>query len=237
MHRTTASARDHRRSSAKPRRTRRKDESLVVSASLEELLALVRGLNPDLPWADIESSLLPIFRRRRPMPGPSDMPVYLERPPGLDVGIGVDLGPAFLHVSAALLTEWAVTADDAFSRAIANVRERATMRRLEPVVFGEIAGVPCGWFQSGQSIGSALLLLPEEIEKRFGRDPQLIIAPMRDLLVSIPLHAGLEFAIALRESIAEEDPNCLDLPVFSLMDGQLRICSPSVNAVQLGRTH
>ena len=228
MSKTAAERRDHRRSKSASRRGRkhRDDGPMVVSASLEEMLAAIRELDPDLRWADIEGSLLPIFRRRRPMPSAAEPAVYLERPPGVEVGIGVDIGPAFLHVSAKLLEDWQVTADDALARAVENVRERANGRRLEPIAMGEVSGVPTAWFQSGESIGSALLLLPEEIAKRFGRDPQLIIAPMRDLLVSLPLRAGVDFAAWLHESIAEEDPNCLDLPVFSLIGGQLAIATP-----------
>lgn len=237
MQKTASERRAHRRAAAKRRERSESNQPLVVSASMEEVLAAIRGLDQDLPWSAVEGSLLPVFRRRRPMPGASEAPVYVRRPPGVDVALGVDIGPAFLHVSAPVLAEWHVTADDALFRAVENVRERATTRRLEPIFMGNVGGVPTAYFQSGESIGSPLLLLPEEILRRFGSKPQLIMAPTRDLLVSIPLDAGLEFATWLRESIAEEDPNCLDLPVFSLIGGQLRIASPSIDLVEPTRIH
>lgn len=237
MHKTALARRLKRRSEHKARRTRGDHKPLVVSASLEEVTAAFRAMDPDLHWADLQGQLLPIFRRRRPMPYGSDPALYLERPPGVQVGIGVDIGPAFMHVGTGLLQSWEVSADEAMARAVENVRERAAARRLDPVVAAEFAGVPVRWFQSGESIGSALLLVPDQLTSRMGPEPQLVIAPMRDLLVSMPLDAGLEFATFLRECIAGEDANCLDLPVFSLIDGQLRIAAPYLEAEETSRVH
>jgi hypothetical protein len=154
-----------------------------------------------------------------------DAPVYLERPPGIEVGLCVDIGHAFLHVSGKMLDDWGVTAEAALQLAMDNVRQRASARKIDPIAFTEVAGVPTAWFQSGASFGSALLLLPDEIVRRFGPASQLLIAPMRDLLISVPEEAGIEFAAEMRDFVAEEDPNCLDLPVFSLVDGRLEIAS------------
>lgn len=197
----------------------------MVSASYDEVLAAVRALDPDLPWSDVAPLLVPCFPRRRPMPFP-DPPLYLERPPGVRVGIGVDIGPAFLHVSQPLLERWSQTGEQAFDRALSNVRALAEQDRFEPIAVGHVGDVQTKWFQSGEHYGSSLLLMPDQIARRFGQDPQLILAPMRDLLVSLPLDAGPGFATWLRESVQEEDPNCLDLPVFTFIDGILTIAIP-----------
>jgi hypothetical protein len=198
----------------------------VVQASFEDIAAALRALDPDLPWADAAEALLPVFPRRRPLPGEAPPPIWLERPPGVQVGVAVDVGPAFLFVSEELLDRWGVAADDALDRAVVNVRERCRRRRMDPVFRGTVGDVPTMWFQSGESIGSALLLMPDEIARRLGSHPQFVMAPMRDLLVSVPIDAGITFATWLREAIAEDDPNCLELPVFSLVDGELRIAAP-----------
>lgn len=197
---------------------------MVVSPAYGEVLVAVRALDPDLPWRDVAPLLVPCFPRRRPMPFP-EQPVYLERPPGVRVGIGVDIGPAFLHVSEPLLERWSQTADAAFERALSNVRALAEQNRFEPVAVGPVGEVQTKWFQSGEHYASPLLLMPDQIERRFGRDPQFVLAPMRDLLVSLPMEAGFGFATWLRESVQEEDPNCLELPVFTFIDGLLRIAS------------
>ena len=219
------------RAAATGKRKRRRQERLVevgpgiVQASMEDILAAIQAVDPELPWSDAADAILPVFPRRRPMPLGVPDAVLVHRAPGLEVGMGIDIGPAFMYVSELLLERWAVDADTAFDRAVANVRERCATRRLDPAYHGHIGDVPTTFFQSGESVGSALLLLPDEIVSRLGGHPQYVMAPMRDLLVSVPLDAGLGFATWLREAIAEDDPNCLDLPVFSLIAGDLRIAS------------
>jgi hypothetical protein len=41
-------------------------------------------------------------------------PVVRRLPPGLDVALGADIGPAFLYINAPLLEAWAVGEDEAF---------------------------------------------------------------------------------------------------------------------------
>lgn len=185
----------------------------------------VHSVDPDLPWERFADAVLPVFRRRRPYPRQMPALVYQRRPPGVDVGVAIDIGPAFMHVDASLLDRWHLTHDEVLDRALANVRARTTSARLEPVFYGEIGGVSVGFFQSGQSIGSALILAPDLVAERFGESDQFLLAPMRDLLVSVPMSAGRMFAADLYESIAEEDPNCLDLPVLSFVGGRLEIAS------------
>src|SRR4051794_25095626 len=209
--------------------------SQVVSPSFDELMAAIRAVDPDLPWSRVADAVLPVFRRRRPYPREMPALLYLRRPPGLDVGVAIDIGAAYMHVDGAMLARWETTADAALDRAIENVRARSTTRHLEPIVFGEIGGVPTKWLQSGQSIGSSLILAPDLIVERFGPEEQFVLAPMRDLLVSVPIDAGHAFAADLYESIAEEDPNCLDLPVLKLVDGQIVIAAPA--GARLGPVH
>ena len=49
----------------------------------------------------------------------------------------------------------------------------------------------------------------------------LILAPMRDLIVCLPLDTEREFARYLLEEFAAVDMNALDLPPFALVDGHL----------------
>jgi hypothetical protein len=207
--------------------------SAIVSPSFDELMAAIRNVDPELPFNEVADGILPVFRRRRPYPKEMPALLYLRRPPGLDVGVAIDIGHAYMHVDERMLERWDMTADAALARAVENVRRRATTKQLEPIVFGDIGGVPTKWFQSGQSIGSALILAPDLIVERFGTDEQFILAPMRDLLVSVPIEAGYAFAADLYESIAEEDPNCLDLPVLTLVDGRVLVAAPGSRSAKL----
>ena len=66
------------------------------------------------------------------------------------------------------------------------------------------------------------MLLPDELVRIFGREPQCLIAPMRDLLISMPADTDRSFAAWINDEFAEMDPNGLALDAFTLEDGRLR---------------
>ena len=49
------------------------------------------------------------------------------------------------------------------------------------------------------------------------------MAPMRNLLLAAPYDADRAVMSWLRDEISAADPNGLDLPLFSLVDGRLSI--------------
>jgi hypothetical protein len=69
------------------------------------------------------------------------------------------------------------------------------------------------------------VLVPEALERLFGRAPALFIAPSRDLLVRLPPDVDLEFATWLTEEFEAADPNALRLEGFEWRDGAVR-CRP-----------
>ena len=72
-------------------------------------------------------------------------------------------------------------------------------------------------------LASGLLLLEDELVTRYGPDPRLLIAPMRNLLLAAPFDADRSLVAWLRDEISYDDPNGLDLPIFALIDGRLTI--------------
>ena len=67
---------------------------------LERLFRAVRGFDPDGPWSSVQSLVLPMLKRvHHPYP-PDAAPTYLHVPPGVWAGFGIDVGPAFTHVTA-----------------------------------------------------------------------------------------------------------------------------------------
>lgn len=165
----------------------------------------------------------PVFPRRRPQPPGAERSVLVERPPGLPVGLGIDVGPAFMHVTQSLLTSWQLSFDEAWQQGMANLRALVARRRHEIIEYESIGGIPIWWFQSGDGWASTLLLLDEELQRRYGHEPRLLVAPMRDLLLAAPLDADREIIGWLHDEISNEDPNGLALPVFALVDGRLEI--------------
>jgi hypothetical protein len=96
--------------------------------------------------------------------------------------------------------------------------------------------VPIWWYQSQAGIASGLLLLEDELVKRYGDQPRLLAAPMRNLLLAAPFDAERELLCWIRDEIADEDPNGLDLPIFALVDGRLSIDNRST-AIEQALVH
>ena len=165
----------------------------------------------------------PVFIRRRPLPPGVERPLTIKRSPGVDVALGVDIGPAFMYVSRAMMESWPVTFEDAFERAMANLSASVAAERYVEMEYESIDGVPFWWYQSSGGLASGLLLLEDELATRYGPDPRLLIAPMRNLLLAAPFDAERELVAWLRDEISHDDPNGLDLPIFALLEGRLSI--------------
>jgi hypothetical protein len=178
-------------------------------------------LSPDLAWTDVRDGLRPVFIRRRPLPPGMDRPVCFPTSLGVKVALGIDIGPAFLYVGAGMLETWPVSPEQAFEQAMANLRTAALAERFYELEYGTVADIPLWWYQSHHGLASGLLLLEDELARRFGDEPRLIIAPMRNLLIAAPLDADRQIIELIRDDVSAEDPNGLDLPILALVDGRL----------------
>ena len=87
------------------------------------------------------------------------------------------------------------------------------------------AAFPTVAFQSRDGWASTAVLVPEAIERLFGPEPALLIAPSRDLLVRLPADVDLAFATWLAEEFEADDPNALRLEAFEWRDDTVR-CRP-----------
>jgi len=192
-------------------------------APLEEVLAAIESMDLDQPWNAIAAQVLPVLPRWRKLPGDADPPVRRSWPPGLETAFGVDIGPAFVYIGAWALDHWGVTLDEVAECAVANIRERASARRYFGLLRDSVAGMPISAFQSREGWASALLLVPDELARVFGPEPSLILAPMRDLLLQLPIDADPGLAAWLLEDFATLDPNGLKVPVLALVDGELAL--------------
>lgn len=210
-----------RRTSGKDYRTMDLGNGMVL-ASPEAVLRAMGGLPPDLDWEPLAPSVIPILPRRRPQPPGSGEPFRVILPPGIPTGFGIDIGPAFLVVGEALLASWSISAAELVATGLANLRERMRPVRPRDVVHQELDGIPARMLQSGVGCASALLLAPDELGRVFGAAPQLLLAPMRDLLISLPADTDRRMAGWLNDELADMDPNGLALDGFVLEDGVLR---------------
>ncbi len=194
----------------------------MEQASPEAVLRAVGGLPPDLDWPTLAPNVIPILPRRRPMPPGTGDPYRVTLPPGIPTGFGIDIGPAFLVVGVTLLETWRIGPADLVATALDNVRNRVRSIRPRDLLRDSVDGVPVRILQSGVGCASTLVLLPDEVERIFGSRPQTLIAPMRELLVSLPADVDRGFLGWLNEEFAVMDPNGLALDAFVLDDGRLR---------------
>lgn len=211
-----------------------KHDQAILTPRPEEVRAALSGLSPDLAWPELRERLRPVFVRRRPLPPGMTAPLLKRLGPGLDVALGADIGPAFLYVSAALLESWPVDHDEAFEIALQNLRDVIEAERYFEMAYEPVDGVPVWWYQSHGGLASGLLLLQDILAERYGDQPRVLMAPMRNLLLAAPYDADREILEWLRDEIAATDPNGLDLPLFALVDGQLTIENSSTG---LRRAH
>lgn len=218
-------ARDKRR--AKRRQRAGKDyrsEDLgngIEVATAEAVMAAVGALPRDLGWDELAPSVIPVLPRRRPMPSTAGEPVRVTLPPGIPTGFGIDIGPAFLVVGRALLDGWPIGPAELVAQALANLRERVRPVRGRDLAKAEIDGVPVRVLQTGLGCASALVLLPDELARIMGDRRQTLIAPMRDVLVSLPENVDRAFAAWLNDELATMDPNGLALDAFVAEGGAI----------------
>ena len=219
---------EHERRRAKRRRRAGKDYQAqdlgngIEMATAEAVMRAVGSLPQDLGWDELADSVIPVLPRRRPMPPLTGAPFRVTLPPGIPTGFGIDIGPAFLVVGETLLSGWPVGPADLVARALGNLRDRSRQVRARDLVSLDIEGVPTRVLQTGLGCASALVLAPDELRRIFGERPQCLLAPMRDVLLSLPPDVDRRFAAWLNEELATMDPNGLALDVFVLDPDGLR---------------
>ncbi len=194
----------------------------VVQATPEAVLRAMGGLPPDLEWEVMAPNVVPILPRRRQMPSSAGAPFRVTLPPGIPTGFGIDIGPAFLVIGESLLGSWPVGPAELVATALENLRTRMGPVRARDLIHHGFEGVPVRILQSGVGCASALVLAPDELQRIFGRENQLLVAPMRDILISMPPDVDRGLAAWLNEEFATLDPNGLELDAFALEDGDLR---------------
>lgn len=194
----------------------------VAQAAPEAVLRAIGALPPDLDWTLLAPNVIPILPRRRPMPPVAGEPFRVTLPPGIPTGFGIDIGPAFLVVGEGLLASWPIGPAELVVTGLENLRQRMRPVRARDLVREAIDGVPVRVLQSGVGCASALVLMPDELQRIFGSEPQCLIAPMRDLLISLPPGTDPAFVGWMNDEVGEMDPNGLALDAFRLEDGSLR---------------
>lgn len=200
-------------------------------------MAAIDAVDLTAPWSVVAPGLRLVLPRRRAMPpGTGTLPVR-RYAAGIEAGLGLDIGPAMLFVGHEQLRGWEVSEDAAFERAEANVDERVRARRHWTLISEPIGDVPTIAFQSREGWASSLVLMPEVLCRVLGERSGRILAPMRDLLMWMPLDTEIDFARWVLDEMAEVDPNALAVPVLTLVDGEFAAAGARMAAALAGRAH
>lgn len=194
----------------------------MVTASQEAILAALERFDPDISWSAAAPIVIPMLPRWRAHPFTVDDRLRIPLPPGLEVGFGLDLGPAVAFVGERNLAAWGVDRAELVSVALENARRLMAGMRSSHVVRSVVDEVPIQVVQTGEGIASALLLVPDTLPRLIGDGPYLVAAPMRDLLIALPSDADPAFAAWLTAELAGMDPNGLDLGLFRYERGRVR---------------
>jgi len=192
----------------------------VTRADNATILAALRSLDPERPWTEIRHDIRPMLPRHRPYPPGFGDPVRKMLPPGILVGFGIDIGPANALVGQPLLEMWGIGVDELADQALANTREIALACDPRLVVRQSVGDVDVAALQTRAGIAAALLLVPATLSRFFGSDAAFFIAPLRDLLLRLPVDVDRGDALWLANEFESMDPNCLHLGGFA-WDGQV----------------
>jgi hypothetical protein len=193
----------------------------VVTADYETVLSAMERFDPEMPWKKARARILPMLPRVRPFPGPELELARAMLPPGILVSFGINLGPAITFVGSPLLERWRVDVPTLAATALTNLRQLAGQCRRHDVIRDHIGDVPVTLLQSRLGIAASLILIPESLERLLGPGPQLLLAPMRDILIALPPDVDREFAAWLAEEWEALDPNHLHLGGFRHEQGTI----------------
>ena len=208
---STKTAKHERRAHRISKRKRRRSDDLTLTplgpgtfepGLGEQILAAFRNFDPTGPWSEIAPRIVPVLKRRR-HPYPPDMaPIHINVPPGIWTGFGIDLGPAFSHVSQRLLDGWQIDHATLLATALDNL---ASLVGSEPPVIDSmhVEGVEITAIQ-GQGWGSSLVLAPDLLRPILGAAPRVLLAPVRNTLLALPDDVAAGLVLDLWEAIAED---------------------------------
>jgi hypothetical protein len=207
---STKTAKIERRAHRISKRKRRRDDGLTLRPMgpgtfepglAEQILAAFRGFDPTAPWPVIAPRIVPALKRVR-HPFPPDMaPLHINVPPGIWTGFGIDMGPAFSHVTQGLLDGWEIDHATLLATALDNL---ARLVRSEPPIVESlhVGGVEITAIQ-GQGWGSSLVLAPDLLRPLLDKTPRMLLAPVRNTLLALPDDVNDELAFDLWATITE----------------------------------
>ena len=192
--------------------------------TMDQVMSAIESFPLESGWKEVRERVLPVFPRARPstLEVPEMLTSVVE--PGVTIGYAIDLGRVFARISEEMLARWAISPDELYDTAMANLRREA--RTIGPAdVMREPSdnGYVISAIQPAGGWGSTLVLLPDELARVFGGHPQVFIAPIRALLLSFPAYVDRATVAYFADEFEALDPTHLRLEGFVLRDGRVSI--------------
>lgn len=216
-HDSANAAKMERRAHRASRRRRSHDDGLTISSLggpvdpriLRRTLKAFRDVDMGGPWSAFAPRVMPLLKRvRHPFPVKAT-PIHLRVPPGVWAGFGIDVGPAWAHVSRELMARWGVDEATMLGAALENLRQRvlAEPPRVERATFADADATVI----QAQGWGSALILAPDRLASILGEAPRILLTPVRNALIALPEDVEMDLAVEIWEAFAEGCADELDV--------------------------
>lgn len=216
-HESSRAAKAERRAHRAARPRTGHDDGLVVSSLggpvdpriLRKTLKAFKEVDLGGPWSAFAPRVMPLLKRvRHPFPAEA-APVHLRVPPGVLAGFGIDVGPAWAHVSRDLMVRWGVDDATMLGTALENLRQRVVSEppRVERATFADAAAIVI----QAQGWGSALILAPDRLASILGEGPRILLTPVRNALIALPEDVELDLAVAIWDTFVEGGDDELDV--------------------------
>lgn len=161
------------------------------------------------PWSSFEPRVMPLLKRVRHQFPAEAAPIHLRIPPGVMAGFGIDVGPAWAHVSRDLMIRWGVDEATILGAALENLRQRVVTEppRIEQATFADAAAIVI----QAQGWGSALILAPDRLASILGEGPRILLTPVRNALIALPEDVEMDLAVEIWDAFAEGCADELDV--------------------------
>lgn len=213
------------------RRFRTKNGLTVPTA--EAMADALQRVPRGMPWAWAALRVLPVVRGERLQVmddieleelgfEPAKSYPRMHLPPGVDVTFAVDVEVLTVTVDQRQLDAWEMTAEQVLPAAMANLR-RAAGAWKGRAYEDSFQGVPVRMLEGWPAWASSLVLLPDDLQRIFGDQDQLLVAPYQCNLISLPGEVDRDLAADVVDVFGFINPSSLliGMPAFVLRDGQL----------------
>jgi hypothetical protein len=191
----------------------------------ERLERLVREISARLSspfeYEAVVDRIVPMLPRVYPAQTYGLQPAIVFLPPGIPVEFAVDMGGSYGSLMIATLDEWGVDPGTVALAALANVRRDADGRDHRAVEEMTRDGIRVRALRPSNGWESAMILVPDVLERFFGSEPLIVAAPLRPTLMAFDGGTDPALAFDLSAQFAATDPRGLAVDPMRLEEGRL----------------